>query len=497
MLRHITVLIIVITVIGSGFTGGAVNHTAQAQDGPNAWTAYELKLRAGPGTEHAELAVLPAGTALVLQARNADTSWVLGTTADGAQRGWLAALYLSYADGFAAWGLPVSGEIVGAGAPAAPPAADSAPPAADSAAPAAPGSVTASTPYALNVRAGAGTGYGVVGQLPGGAAITLEARNADASWVLGTQQGGSLRGWMAAWYLKFSSGSAWDLPFSSEIVNQPGAASGSAASQGPADVSAFTGQSVPAHVLARAYDIHMHGRSIGINPHVFTTVGDSTTAGNQFTLPAFHAFGTGRYSLGGYSYLAGTISWFAGSFGVTSQASRSGYSSSNVMDAVMSNPGVCGVGEVPLACEIRMRRPAVVVIYIGFGDLAFSTPEAFHNSLSQIVAYSIDQGVIPVLTTLTVSEALLAESGYGPNLNEINNSIRALAGGHNVPLIDLYAAAHGLPNQGTVVGEGVHLSFGVDGVINFNGDERLYGKDLRELLTLQVLNDLRVNVLSR
>lgn len=497
MLKNIAVLILVITLAGAGITGGAALHTARAQDGPNAWTAYDLKLRAGPGTEHAELAVLPAGTGLVLQARNADTSWVLGTTADGAQRGWLAALYLSFAEGFGAWRLPVSGEIVNAGAPAAP-AAESAPSGdAAPAAPAVPGAVTATSPYALNVRAGAGTGHGTVGQLPGGAAVTLEARNGDASWVLGTQQGGNLRGWMAAWYLKFTNGSAWDLPVSDEVVNQPGAPVDGGQSAAPADVSAFTGQSVPAHILARAYEIHMHGRSIGINPNVFTTIGDSTTAGNQFTLPAFHAFGTGRYNLGNYGYLYPTISWFAGSFGVTSQASRSGYSSNNVLESAMANPGVCGVGETPLACEIRLRRPAVAVIYIGFGDLAFSTPESFHNSLDQIVGFCISQGVIPVLTTLTASEALLAESGYGPNLDQINNSIRAIAGGYSVPLIDLYAAAHGLPNQGTVVGEGVHLSFNVDGVINFNGDERLYGKDLRELLTLQVLNDLRANVLAK
>jgi hypothetical protein len=34
-------------------------------------------------------------------------------------------------------------------------------------------------------------------------------------------------------------------------------------------------------------------------------------------------------------------------------------------------------------------------------------------------------------------------------------------------------------------------------VVNFNGGERQYGKDLRELLTLQVMHDLRVNVFQR
>jgi hypothetical protein len=36
----------------------------------------------------------------------------------------------------------------------------------------------------------------------------------------------------------------------------------------------------------------------------------------------------------------------------------------------------------------------------------------------------------------------------------------------------------------------------VDGVLNFTGDEEVYGKDRRELLTLEMLHELRVHVIE-
>ncbi len=96
---------------------------AAAQDGPNAWTAYELNLRTGPGRTHASLAVLAPSTALVCEARSADSAWVLVRTAEGARRGWVAAGYLEYATGMTVAHLPVSEELL---SPVAQPGSESA-----------------------------------------------------------------------------------------------------------------------------------------------------------------------------------------------------------------------------------------------------------------------------------------------------------------------------------------------------------------------------------
>jgi fermentation-respiration switch protein FrsA (DUF1100 family) len=104
--------------------------SATAQGGPDAQTAYQLNLRSGPGGGYDVITVLPANTPLIVEAHNADLSWLLVHSADGAWRGWLAADYLTYADGFSAARLPASDEIVAAGqaapvesGPAAAPAA--------------------------------------------------------------------------------------------------------------------------------------------------------------------------------------------------------------------------------------------------------------------------------------------------------------------------------------------------------------------------------------
>lgn len=468
---------------------------ANAQGSVNAWTTTALNLRVGPGTDHAKIITLPRGTGLILEARNDNTSWVLGKTEDGVYRGWLSAVDLSYTLDFLPDQLPVSTEILSIEGAANPPTESTAEPAADPAA--VPGGATASTTRGLNVRSGAGLNQPILGTLPPGAIVILEARNADATWVLGTHQGGVLRGWSFAQYLNFGGTDVWSLPVSEEESAPSGQPVPAGESQDPANVSAFTSQSIPSHILANVYQIHQSGLAMGVLPNVFTTVGDSTIAGNKYTLPMFVAFGTGQYNLGSYGYLSSTVGYFAGSFGVTSLAANSGYSSNAILDAALSNPAICGVGENPLECELRLRKPSVAIIYLGFGDLAWGTPEQFRANLEQIVRTCLHFGVIPVLSTLTASEQMLEESGYGPNLASMNTSIRTFATKYQIPMIDFETAAHDLPNQGTIEGEGIHLSYRVDGVVNFNGDERIYGKDLRELLTLKVLDDLRRSVLQK
>ena len=89
-----------------------------AQAGDNPVTTYQLNMRTGPGGQYDTITILQPNTPLVLEARSEDISWVLGHTEDGAYRGWVAAIYLTYPVGYAAARLPVSGEIINA--PAAP-----------------------------------------------------------------------------------------------------------------------------------------------------------------------------------------------------------------------------------------------------------------------------------------------------------------------------------------------------------------------------------------
>jgi uncharacterized protein YraI len=132
-------LVLTVIMLWAALVGPARPVVAQA--GPDGTTDYQLNLRTGPDTGYAVVAVLPPGTGMVFEARNADMSWLLGHTVEGAHRGWIAALYLSYRDGFRAVNLPVSEEIVAgpAPAPAAPAAVPDAAP--DQSAPRVPSSL--------------------------------------------------------------------------------------------------------------------------------------------------------------------------------------------------------------------------------------------------------------------------------------------------------------------------------------------------------------------
>lgn len=116
-MRRVAGMIIIVVILLSVCAPGI--GPAGAQGDPDAWPTYRLRMRTGPGADFALITTLPPGTGVKLEARNADTSWLLAHTMDGALRGWLAAIYLGFADGVQPWGLPLSEEIVPA--PAAPP----------------------------------------------------------------------------------------------------------------------------------------------------------------------------------------------------------------------------------------------------------------------------------------------------------------------------------------------------------------------------------------
>ncbi len=97
---------------------------APGASGVGAYTNYVMNVRSGPGKNHSALGQLPAGTGVILEARNGDSSWVLIHTPDNAVRGWLASLYLRF-EGVSAASLPLSDELIAppaggaaAGAPA-------------------------------------------------------------------------------------------------------------------------------------------------------------------------------------------------------------------------------------------------------------------------------------------------------------------------------------------------------------------------------------------
>lgn len=246
------------------------------------------------------------------------------------------------------------------------------------------------------------------------------------------------------------------------------------------------GSSTVANVIsisARTRQIYQSGLAQGNNPRVFVKVGDSIT-NNQ---PFMNGYGSGEYALGNYTYLQDAINFFdTGSFVRDSIAAESGFNAAAVLDAIWAPSGTCQANESPLACEYRIMKPAVSIIMYGSVDVQLYGADTFRNYLTQIVQTTISRGIIPVLTTFPNG------SDYYPSQSDqFNAVIRSVATAEQIPLIEFRNPALNLPDRG-VGSDKYHLSMnGTSYYIALSGEESVYGLTLRNLLTLQALDDLR------
>jgi uncharacterized protein YgiM (DUF1202 family) len=342
----------------------------------------------------------------------------------------------------------------------------------------------------VNLRAGPGTNFSALGLMEPGAPLALIGRNTASTWVnVNTFDGRS--GWVfreLVVVLNINIAAlrvTWTEP--TAVVVAPPAGGGR--------VGTGSGSLITGSTLANVRSIYARGQQRGNRPNSFIVVGDSVSARSPEWSPFFAAFGRGNYSLGAYGYLQPTVDFFqpSGSFGVDFQTARAGFATHFILDPVWADPAVCAPGETPLACEYRTRKPATAILYLGLMDMQISTIGAFQQNLDTIVRSLIDWGVIPILNTSTLANGSEIKQRFGADMDQINSIVRQMAARYQVPLMDFQQASYSLPNQGCLQ-DGAHLSYRIDGYTEFNGDERIYGKDLRELLTLQYLDELRNHV---
>lgn len=257
----------------------------------------------------------------------------------------------------------------------------------------------------------------------------------------------------------------------------------------------------PLQYADHARQIFERGRRLGNRARVFSKMGDSTTADQPF----LYGFGLGTYHLGWHPYLQATIDFFSispragytNSFTVKSIAAMPAFNAVAAFDptwTVWTDPDkLCRADEGPLACEMRLNKPSVIIIMVGLEDMFVNDPGTYRQYLGQIIQTCIDQGVIPVLNTFAAAPRDKPEAGT--NAAHLNDVVRELSAAYQVPLISLREAVSKLPDGGLNY-EGIHLS-DWGNAYSFNGDQDRWGITLRNLLTLQMLDRLRIEVLSR
>lgn len=233
--------------------------------------------------------------------------------------------------------------------------------------------------------------------------------------------------------------------------------------------------------------IHREGLRREANPNVFAKVGDCMTASENFLIP----FATPGYELDNFAELQPIIDRFSkviirdglNSFANPSLAAASGFNAASVLEALWSDPKLCGAEETPLACEYRITKPSIALILFGTNDLKSLTPSQFDYFLRSVLVQTINAGIVPIMSTFPNQPGLLEQSIF---FNQI--AVKA-ALDYNLPLINLWLAFDPLPYQGIDPNEPTHMTKPPSGkVASFAEADLQGGHNVHNLVTLQALD---------
>jgi hypothetical protein len=233
---------------------------------------------------------------------------------------------------------------------------------------------------------------------------------------------------------------------------------------------------------AKAIEIYRKGQQMGNDPRAFSKVGNCLS-NPKFYLGAYD--NPKLYNLGPYQALQTTIDYFSGSFSRESAAVNTGWSIASVLNPLYATVPPCKKGESPLGCELRIYKPAFVIVSVEpiFANI---TAERYAGYLRQIVDYAISQGTLPILATK-------ADDLEGDN--SLDRAIAQVASDYGLPLWNFWAAVQNLPEKG-LEQDGFHLT-GLSAPYNFTDAEAMQGAWARRNLTiLQTLDAVRQAVTS-
>jgi len=230
---------------------------------------------------------------------------------------------------------------------------------------------------------------------------------------------------------------------------------------------------LPPETQAHVAEILARGRELGRNPNAFSKLGDSAVLIES----NLTRFDNGPLDLGPYAFLQPTVDYYAGSWQRYGVGARVALTTIGVFDPMWASAEWCQPGEHLLACEIRLHNPSVLLIRLGTNDGRASLYETY---MRQIVQYTLEQGVVPVLGTK-------ADRFEGDD--SINEVTRRLAAELRVPLWEFDRVAATLPNRG-LTDDHAHLT--VYGRNDYTDPETLTrGYPVSDLSALVVLDVIR------
>lgn len=226
-------------------------------------------------------------------------------------------------------------------------------------------------------------------------------------------------------------------------------------------------------------EIYQVGIDLGRDPQAFSKIGDCQNVSAYFLSPFAH---TSAYRLGPFAHLQQTIDWYqqTGSFTRDSLAVKGGFNVAAVLSPLRADPDSCQSGESPLACELRVHNPSVAII--SMETWWSGQPDAYEKYMRQLLDYTINQGVVPILATK-------ADNLEGEN--QINKALAQLAWEYDIPLWNFWASVQELPGKG-LTQDGFHLTLG-----NYFYDDPVStatGWSMRNLTALMALDAVRQGI---
>lgn len=228
-------------------------------------------------------------------------------------------------------------------------------------------------------------------------------------------------------------------------------------------------------ISKRAVQIYRDGVSQGNNPRAFSKIGDCETITEWFLADFDRS--SDHYVLGPYPQLQTVIDTYRGSYGRLGVAAKRGFTAASVLNTYWRDADQCDKNETPLACEIRLNRPAFALIMLGTNDVA--RPERFEKNLRAVIDETIRLGVLPVLMTK-------ADNLEGDN--SLNLTTARLAYKYDIPLWNFWKAVQTLPSKGLQEDQS-HLTFAPN---DFSYPENLKRAwPVRNLTALQILDAIR------
>jgi hypothetical protein len=227
-------------------------------------------------------------------------------------------------------------------------------------------------------------------------------------------------------------------------------------------------------VSAKAKAIYEAGLAAGNVPDRFSKVGDCQNITTYF-LAIFD--NPRQYDLGeDYAYLQDAIGYFEGSFSRESVAIGGGMNVAAVLAYRWADQELCESLESPLACELRLHKPSIVLISMEETWGRDNQVENYEKYMRQVLDTVIAAGAVPILGT----KASNLEGDH-----RINQVIAQLAYEYDIPLWNFWLAVQPLPNQG-LLEDGFHLTHGY----NFYDDPKNLEQawPIRNLTALQTID---------